>query len=133
MLNSLIRHQRLLVLLSLLIITPLGFLSKSYNGPFHWWVNDYSGDILYEIFWCLFFFLLIPTKKAVNQIPLWVFGITCIIEFIQLWQNPALAEIRATLIGKLFLGTTFAWWDFPHYFLGCFLGWLWIRQISALK
>ncbi|NEQ68214.1 MAG: DUF2809 domain-containing protein [Symploca sp. SIO2D2] len=123
--------QRLIILLSLLIITPLGFFSKSYDGLFHRWVNDYSGDILYEIFWCLFVFLLIPTPKAVNRIPLWVFGITCILEVIQLWQHPVLAEIRTTWIGKIFLGTTFAWWDFPHYFLGCILGWLWLRQIST--
>lgn len=121
--------QTLLTILSLLIVTPLGFLSKLYNGPVHEWVNDSSGDILYEIFWCLFFFLLIPRRQAVTQIPLWVFGVTCMLEFLQLWKSPFLEAIRATFVGQTLLGTTFVWWDFPHYVVGCLIGWLWLRQI----
>lgn len=110
-------------------MTPLGFVSKLYNGPARWWFNDYAGDILYEIFWCLFFFLLIPNRKAVAQIPVSVFVITSTLEFLQLWKPPFLQQIRATFWGKTFLGTTFAWWDFPHYIVGCIIGWLWLRQI----
>ena len=117
------------IILSLLIIVPLGLLSKRYTGFGRSWVNDFSGDILYEIFWCLFIFLLIPSRKAMNQIPIWVFGITCTIEFLQLWHQPDLDSIRSTFLGKLLLGTTFSGWDFPHYLLGCIIGWLWLRQI----
>lgn len=120
---------RLLTIVSLLIITPLGFLSKEYYGPWKEWVNDSSGDILYEIFWCLFFFLFILNRKAITSIPLGVFIVTCLIEFLQLWKNPFLDAIRATFLGRTFLGTTFVWWDFPHYALGCILGWLWLRQL----
>ena len=128
-----LRNKRLLTLISLLLITSLGLLSKSYDGLFHQWLNYYSGDILYEIFWCLFFFLLIPSKKNVTKIPMWVFIVTCVIEILQLWQNPLWVEIRATLLGKLFLGTNFDWWDFTHYFLGCFIGWLWLIDTPQLK
>ena len=120
---------RQLTILSLLIVTPLGFLSKLYYGPGYKWFNDYAGDILYEIFWCLFFFLLIPSRKAVRQIPLWVLIITCILEFLQLWKPPLLQQIRATFWGKTLLGTTFVWLDFPHYVIGCLIGWLWLWQI----
>jgi hypothetical protein len=128
-LKAFLRNQRLLILLSLLFITPLGFLSKSYTGTAQEWVKDYSGDILYEVFWCLFFFLLIPTRKAITQIPSWVFAVTCALEFLQLWKYPFLEAIRATFIGRTLLGTTFVWWDFPHYIVGCLIGWLWLRQI----
>ncbi|HEY9296997.1 DUF2809 domain-containing protein [Trichocoleus sp. DQ-A3] len=117
------------IILSLLIIVPLGLLSKRYTGFGRGWVNDFSGDILYEIFWCLFGFFLFPSRKAINQIPIWVFGITCTIEFLQLWHQPVLDSIRSTFLGKLLLGTTFSWWDFPHYLLGCIIGWLWLQQI----
>jgi uncharacterized protein DUF2809 len=43
-----------------------------------------------------------------------------------------LEEIRATLIGKWLLGSTFSWWDFPHYVLACILGWLWLRQLQKI-
>ena len=124
-----IKKSRLLAFLSLLFVTPLGFFSKFYGGIAHDWVNNYSGDILYEIFWCLFIFILIPRKKALGQIPIWVFCITCFLEFLQSWQTPILQTARSSLIGKFLLGTTFSWWDFPYYLIGCFIGWLWLRQI----
>lgn len=117
-------------ILSLLIVVPLGLLSKKYIGPAYEWVNDYLGDILYEIFWCLFIFLLIPTRKIKNQIPVWVFCVTCAIEFLQLWNQPALNSFRYTLLGKLLLGSSFDLLDFPHYVLGSIIGWLWLRQIA---
>jgi hypothetical protein len=52
---------------------------------------------------------------------------------LQLWHPPFLTAIRATFIGKLLLGTTFAWWDFPHYLLGCVLGWLWLQQLQRMS
>lgn len=125
-------NQRWLTILSLLIVTPLGFLSKLYTGPAQNWFNNYAGDILYEIFWCLFFFLLIPHRKAIRQIPIWVFFVTCMLEFLQLWHPPFLQQIRANFLGRTLLGTTFVWWDFPHYAIGCIIGWLWLQQIWRL-
>ncbi|WP_414585048.1 DUF2809 domain-containing protein [Scytonema sp. PCC 10023] len=116
---------------SLLIVIAMGFFFKYYTGPAHEWLNDYGAAVFYEIFWCLFAFLFFRSGIAVRQIPLWVFIITCILEFLQLWHPPLLEEFRATLIGKWLIGTTFAWWDFPHYLLGCILGWLWLRQLQA--
>lgn len=124
---------RWLTILSLIIVTPLGFLSKFYQGPLDWWFNDYGGGVLYEIFWCLFVFLLIPKRQAVIKIPIWVFIVTCILEILQLWHPPFLQQIRATFWGRMFLGTTFVWWDFPHYVIGCLIGWLWLKQIWKLS
>ncbi|ODS34777.1 MAG: hypothetical protein SCARUB_00037 [Candidatus Scalindua rubra] len=46
-----------------------------------------------------------------------VLGITCFLEFLQLWHPPFLESIRSTFIGSVLIGTTFTWWDFPHYAL----------------
>lgn len=127
MLKSTLIRPRLI--LPILVIVPLGLLSKKYTGLAQWWVNDYSGDILYEVFWCLSVFLLSPNRQAVTYVPLGVFGVTCAIEFLQLWHQPVLDSFRSTWLGKLLLGTTFAWGDFPHYAVGCIIGWLLLRQV----
>ncbi len=116
----------------MLIVVPMGFLFKYYAGYGHEWFNNYASSLFYEIFWCLFAFWFFRSQLAVKQIPLWVFVITCILEFLQLWHPPLLEAARATLIGKLLLGTTFDWGDFIHYFLGCILGWLWLRQLQVI-
>jgi Protein of unknown function (DUF2809) len=126
------RNQTILIIISVLIVVPMGFLFKYYYGPGHHWFNDYGAAVFYEIFWCLFAFLFFRSRVAVIQIPIWVFAITCILEFLQLWHPPLLEQIRASLIGKLLLGTTFIWWDFPHYVLGSVLGWLWLRQLHKI-
>ena len=122
-------RRRILIIISLLIITPLGLFSKAYTGIARGWVNDYAGDILYEIFWCLFFWWFFPSKKATAIIPLWVFIVTCAIEIAQLWFALVPISIRSSLVWRLLLGSSFVWWDFPHYALGSFFGWLWLRMI----
>jgi hypothetical protein len=124
------KTQSFYITISLLIVTVMGFLFKYYTGFAHKWFNYYGAAVFYEIFWCLFVFIFFRSSKAIIQIPLWVFIITCILEFLQLWHPPLLEQIRATLIGKLLLGTTFVWWDFPHYVIGCILGWWWLRLLQ---
>lgn len=118
------------IVLSLCVVTPLGFLSKFYAGPGHLWFNNYGGGVLYEVFWCLVAFLFLPRLRYITPIALWVLVVTCILEVLQLWHPPFLQSIRSTVIGRMLLGTTFVWWDFPHYVLGSLLGWLWMRAIA---
>ena len=122
--------QRLYTIFSLLIVVAMGFLFKFYTGVARQWFNNSGAAVFYEIFWCLFVFLLVPGRKAVIQIPLWVFGVTCGLEFLQLWHPPILEQFRSTFLGRMLIGTTFSWWDFPHYLLGCLLGWFLLRQIG---
>ena len=119
------------IILSLCLATPLGSWSKFYAGPGHKWFNDYGAGLLYEIFWCLVVFFFVPHRKYITRITLWVFVITCILETLQLWHPPFLQLIRSTFIGGALTGTTFVWWDFPHYVLGCAIGWLWMKTISG--
>jgi len=107
----------------------MGFLFKFYSGPAQWWFNDYGAGILYVIFWVLVLFLLFPYGKAANRIPLWVFFVTSTLEVIQLWHPVMLEKVRSHFLGRTLVGTSFTWWDFPHYAVGCIIGWVWIRRI----
>ncbi|MCT7948942.1 DUF2809 domain-containing protein [Ancylothrix sp. C2] len=119
---------RLCLLVTMVIVSVLGLASKFYKGPGYDWVNGFAGDIFYETFWiCAVVFVwpeLSPAKVSGG-----VFFVTCLVEFLQLWKPPFLQVIRATFAGKLLLGTTFVWADFPYYFIGCFLTWLWLRYL----
>ncbi|MBW1781312.1 MAG: DUF2809 domain-containing protein [Deltaproteobacteria bacterium] len=120
---------RKVAMLSLLSVTLLGFLFKYYSGPGRWWFNDYGAGLFYEIFWILIFFFIFPGKRSAHHIPLWVFVITSALEILQLYHPPVLELIRSCFLGKALIGTTFSWWDFPHYMAGCLMGWLYIRWI----
>lgn len=121
---------RIALLISMLIIVPLGYIVR-FHGAAPEWLNDLFGSIAYEIFWILLVAFLFPKAS-----PLWAaVGVclaTCVIEFLQLWQPPFLQAIRATLPGRLILGNTFNWSDFPAYFIGSFLGWVWMRSFFQL-
>ncbi|NHC33408.1 ribosomal maturation YjgA family protein [Scytonema millei] len=123
--------QTAYIIISLLVVTTMGFLFKFYTGFAQEWFNNYIAAVFYEIFWCLLAFLFWRSSNAIARIPIWVFTITCGIEFLQLWHPPLLEKIRSTFIGRTLLGSTFSLWDFPHYVLGCFLGWLWLQQLKV--
>ena len=114
----------------LFLVAALGFICKFYPGPGQWWFNNYGAGLLYEIFWILLVFFVAPTRKPANRIPVCVFIITSVLEFFQLSHPWFLEEIRSYFLGRVLIGTTFTWWDFPHYAIGCVIGWLAIRKIA---
>jgi len=83
--------------------------------------RDYSGGVIYVVFWILAYAFLKPTAPAL-PVSLAVLFITCCLEFLQLWHPAWLEAIRRTLPGRLILGTTFEWSDFPPYFVGALVG-----------
>jgi len=123
--------RRLGLLLLLAAVTPLGFWTKVYDGPAHPWFNHYGGGVLYEVFWILAAALIVPTRRAAVWIAAGVFAVTCALEVLQLWHPAWLQTVRQTFLGKTLLGTTFVWWDFPHYALGCLLGYGLVRILLA--
>ncbi len=125
--------ERSRILLSLLIITPLGFWLKLYDGPGEGWVNDYAAGVLYEIFWCLVLFSVWPRQAHVIRIAVGVFVVTSLLEVLQLWHPWLLEQIRATFLGRALIGTTFSWLDLPHYVLGCGLGVIWMRGLKRIS
>lgn len=122
-------RQRLPTLLSILIITPVGFYSKFYDGPAAPLVNNYLGGTFYVIFWSLVVYLFLPSQKT-WAIAAAVLVATCLLEFLQLSHHPILDLIRGNFIGVIILGNSFSWADFPWYFLGAGIGWLWIERIA---
>jgi len=113
--------ERVATALILLLITPLGFATKWYQGPLAWWVNGHAGGVLYVTFWILLVVLLNPRWSA-KRVAVAVLVLTCIVETLQLWHPPMLAILRDTFWGRTLLGHSFSWWDFPHYVVGAALG-----------
>jgi hypothetical protein len=126
--RSPLNASRLWTVASLLVVVPLGFYSKLYSGPAANWVNNSLGGAFYEIFWCLLIFLYADKPRV---IAISVLVLTCCLEFLQLWHPPFLELLRSAFIGRTILGTSFTWSDFPYYFLGCGIGWLWMRWLRG--
>lgn len=124
-----IKQYQQIILISLIALIPIGLWSKFYKGPFDLWLNNSVGGIFYEIFWVLLIVLMNPTLSP-GWTAFFVFIITSSLEFLQLWKPPFLEVIRATLFGRLLLGTTFSWWDFPYYMIGCGLAWLGLKYLK---
>lgn len=112
---------RVSLLTSILIIIPLGYFVRFSANTY--WTSTF-GAIAYQLFWMLLVQLIAP-KASLKGTAIGVFLFACAIEFLQLWQPPFLQAIRATLPGRLVLGNTFLWDDFPPYLAGCLIGWGW--------
>ena len=116
----------------LIILIPVGIYSKIYAGIGHEWINNKLGGVFYEIFWCLIFYILLPKAKPL-RVAIWVFIITCILEFVQLLDNSFLEIIRSNFIGQTIIGNSFTWSDFPYYFIGSVLGYLILKNLEKYK
>ncbi len=119
-------------LLSLALIVPTGFYAKAYRGPAFHWVNDSFGGVFYVIFWCLAATLVWP-RAAASRIALAVLAATCALEFLQRWHPPFLEYLRSFFIGRTILGSYFDWTDFPYYFAGAAVAWLWLRGLGRSR
>jgi hypothetical protein len=125
-------HVRIWAAALLLVLIPLGFLTKFYHGPLETWVNNSLGGVLYVIFWSLVVFFFFPAATP-YKITGTVFIVTSMIEALQLWHPPFLEAVRSTRIGVTLIGNSFAWLDFPHYLLGSLLAYLLIYRLSEIK
>lgn len=128
------RKQKHLIfaVLLLFILIPIGFYSKLYSGIGHEWVNNKLGGVFYEIFWCLVFFIFLPKLKP-SVITILVFFITCILEFVQLLNNPVLEIIRSNFIGRTLIGNSFTWSDFLYYFIGSLCGYFILKFLEKFS
>ncbi|NET54347.1 MAG: DUF2809 domain-containing protein, partial [Merismopedia sp. SIO2A8] len=80
--------------------------------------------------WCSNFVDVWP-QASVFQTAFWVLIVTSLLEILQLWQPPFMAEIRSTFWWRMLFGNSFSWWDFPHYLLGCFASWICLEYTRA--
>lgn len=117
-------------LASIPAVALVGLYSKRYyQGPGADWAHNSLGGVFYEILWCLVFGLLLPRYGA-RRIAVGVLAATCFLEFLQLWHPPFLEWLRSYFLGRTILGSSFDWWDFPYYFAGSLLGWVWLRALG---
>jgi len=123
------KKYRIIVLIGLFLLVPLGLAAKFYQGPLEFWVNNSFSSIFYEAFW-IFLAISIRPQWPPGWVSFWVFIVTSILEFLQLWKPPFLQAIRSTFMGRMLLGTTFVWSDFLYYVLGCSLTWLFLRYLK---
>ena len=126
------KRQRLITVLILFVIIPLGFFTKFYSGLAEDWVNNSFGGLLYEIFWCLVVFFLF-LKANIFKIAIWVFIVTCMLEILQLWHPAFLEIVRNNFIGRTILGNSFNWMDFPYYFAGSLAGYLILNSMRRIN
>jgi hypothetical protein len=124
-----LRH-RLLFLVNILAIVPLGYVIR-FSQILPKYISDAGGGIAYVLFWMFLVLLIYPTAN-VRFTAISICLATCMIELLQLYQAPWIAAIRATLPGRLVLGTTFSWMDFPPYFIGSSLGLLWVYYLNRV-
>ena len=124
--------KRKWTLISILILIPVGFSTKFYSGPLSFWVNTSLGGVFYVIFWSLVIFLVRPTLRPLIISGL-VLMLTCGLEFLQLWHPAFLEVIRRYFIGRTLLGTTFAWTDFIHYFIGFLLSVCLLNHLNRIE
>jgi Protein of unknown function (DUF2809) len=121
--------NRSIVFVNILAIVPLGYTIR-FSPSLPEYIRDPAGSIAYQFFWILLvLFIYPPANRRLTAI--WVCLGSCAIEFLQLYQSPWLQAIRATLPGRLVLGSTFLWSDLPVYFIGSYLGWLWVRWLDG--
>ena len=128
--NASLVKRRLITCGFVPLVVAFGLGCKVYRGPGSDWVNNWGpASVAYEWLFMLLVFVVIPRRGVIIRIAVAVFVGTCLIEFLQLWKPVFLQAIRATLPGRLVLGSTYSWWDFPGYLVGCVTGVFLLRGV----
>ena len=127
-----ITRIRLVTIAAMLFTVVLGLSCKYYNGPGQAFVNNWGpASICYEVLFVLLGLFIWPRRSAITSIAIGVCIATCLIEASQLLDIPWLQAARGTFLGRMLLGTSFSWWDFPAYPIGSWIGWAVARWIAG--
>lgn len=117
----------------LLVLLPISLSTKLYAGPGAAWVQHYAGALCYEIFWVFAAKTLLP-RARIWTVAAGVFGITCLLELLQLSMHPVLQWVRSFFLGRALIGTSFDPWDFLYYGIGTGMGvWLHRRLVEPTR
>jgi hypothetical protein len=126
-------RARLFAASAALVTVPLGLGSRRYGAALPRFVAEYAGDALYATL--VFFLLLFAAPRAPRaRLAALAFALSALVEVSQasyFAQVAPLAAARATRLGRLVLGTTFVWSDFPCYAFGALLGLAVVRLALA--
>lgn len=125
------KRKRIISGICILILIPLGFMTKEYHGTGAYIVSDKLAGMLYVMFWSLLIYFIFY-RKNLKVLVLFVFVITCILEFLQLLSTPLLITIRSNYFGRALIGNSFSWSDFIFYVIGSILSYIIICRINKL-
>lgn len=117
-----IKSYRLALLAGIVCIIPVGYgvrFSSALNAPL---LQDIGGSLAYQVLVMMVAAFVWP-RLSPGSCAAGVFVFSSAIEFLQLCKAPALLAMQATWLGRVILGNTFLWSDFPPYAVGCLLGW----------
>jgi hypothetical protein len=114
-------RNRFVSLCAVASVIALGLASRRWPGLLPQVLGKYPGDALWTLM--VFFGLgVFMPRSNTWHLALWALLISYAVEFAQLYQAPWIMAIRATTLGRLALGTTFAWFDLVAYTVGAAMG-----------
>lgn len=123
--EHIVNRCRISLAILLFVVALLGYWLR-FDAPIAATLRDGLGGAAYVIFFVLGIAIIKPASSAA-RIALIVLGVTCVLEFLQLWHPLWLERIRRTFLGRVLLGTTFDWTDFPPYLAGALIGGMLVR------
>jgi hypothetical protein len=115
-----------------IILIPVGLLTKVYNGFGCEFITNYLGGVIYVVFFIVLASLIFPKAGSI-KISLIVLCITCLLEFSQLIHTPTLVLLRKSFVFRALFGSTFNPYDFIGYFVGALFGMLLIFFIDKIS
>ena len=126
------KRLRIAATVAIVAVALLSLAAKFYRGPGDEWVNNWGpASVGYVLFFCLVALWLFPRRSMIPAIVVLVFALTCLVEFLQLYQPPWLQTMRATFLGRMVLGTSFSWWDFSAYICGAIAAWFLLQWLAS--
>ena len=114
-------RSRPIYFVAILAVITLGLLSRRFLNLLPAALGKYPGDVLWALMVFLgfgFWFRRAPTVV----VALAAFAFSVGIEVSQLYHAPWIDSVRATLPGRLVLGSGFAWTDLAAYAVGILVG-----------
>lgn len=125
------KKTRLTKLFLVIILIPIGLLTKVNNGFGSEFIANYLGGVIYVVFFILLASLVFPKTNPLI-ISLIVLCITCLIEFSQLNRNYYLNHLRTHFLIRALIGSVYNVFDFLFYFIGAVIGYFVVKGLDKV-
>jgi len=98
-------------------VIAFGLASRKFPFLFPAILGKYPGDALWALM-AFFGWAFLKPRATTGRLAFGALATSFLVEFAQLYQAPWIKAVRATTIGHLVLGSTFAWQDLGAYVVG---------------